>query len=146
MKIEEHIGRRVREHRTEQRMSQDELARRLETYVGHLWSRQAVSATEKGNRAFTAVDLVALAMVLNTTPGDLITPPPGATVDLPGGQFTFPSPGDRAELDTAMFARDLATLAYGAQELEGAMTDLAGGIGALAKVAAQVHQLQEGNE
>ncbi len=68
-KIEEAIGRNIDRLRGD--MSQAELGRRLEPYVGE-WSRQAVSAAIKGRRSFTAAELVALAMALGTTIPELM--------------------------------------------------------------------------
>jgi len=67
-------------------MSQEELGRRLEPLLGKAWPRQAVWAAERGQRAFTAAELLALATALETTPGLLITPHPWVeTVETPGG-------------------------------------------------------------
>ena len=53
--------------------------------LGRPWSRQAVSAAEKGERSFGAAELVALAAVLHATVGDLLRPPvQEAAVDLGG--------------------------------------------------------------
>lgn len=89
MRIEEVIGQRIQELRKAQpgtgEMSQEKLGSLLEPLLGKPWSRQAVSAAEAGKRAFTAVELVALAAVLDTTIDDLFDPRWQAAVTMPSG-------------------------------------------------------------
>lgn len=75
MRVEEVVGWQIRERREALQLTQDQLGRQLAIYLGRPWSRQAVSAAEKGDRSFGAAELVALATVLHTTIGDLLRPP-----------------------------------------------------------------------
>jgi 8-oxo-dGTP diphosphatase len=85
VRVEEVVGGQVRERREALGLTQEQLGRQLEPLLGRPWSRQAVSAAEKGDRAFGAAELVALAAVLHATVGDLLRPPvQEAAVDLGG--------------------------------------------------------------
>jgi 8-oxo-dGTP diphosphatase len=85
VRVEEVVGWQVRERRERLGLTQEQLGRQLEPYLGRAWSRQAVSAAEKGERSFGAAELVALATVLRATVGDLLRPPVQETaVDLGG--------------------------------------------------------------
>ena len=75
VRVEEIVGWQVRERREALGLTQEQLGRQLEPLLGRPWSRQAVSAAEKGDRSFAAAELVALAAVLHTTVGDLLRPP-----------------------------------------------------------------------
>ncbi|GGQ20704.1 MULTISPECIES: helix-turn-helix domain-containing protein [Streptosporangium] len=74
MKIEEVIGANVAFLREDRGMSQAQLGEALGSYLGKPWSRQAVSAAEKGRRAFTAAELVSLALALGTSLPGLLLP------------------------------------------------------------------------
>lgn len=67
MKIEEVIGGNMRRVREERGLSQTDLGQAIEQHQGRAWSRQAVSAAEKGQRAFSAADLMALTRVLDVS-------------------------------------------------------------------------------
>jgi 8-oxo-dGTP diphosphatase len=83
--VEEVVGWQVRERREALGLTQEQLGRQLEPLLGRPWSRQAVSAAEKGDRSFGAAELVALATALQTTVGDLLRPPvQESAVDLGG--------------------------------------------------------------
>jgi transcriptional regulator with XRE-family HTH domain len=68
------IGERVRARREERGWTQAELGRRVGSHLGQGdWSRQVISSTEQGKRAFTAAELdVGITY--------LLTPPPGVDV------------------------------------------------------------------
>ncbi|MFC9788738.1 hypothetical protein [Rhodococcus sp. NPDC127528] len=92
MRIERLIGERVRDLRKElpsedgKEVTQEELGQRLGAYLEKSWSRQAVSAAEKGERSFAAVELVALAAVLGIAVGDLLKPKAGVeSISMPSG-------------------------------------------------------------
>jgi transcriptional regulator with XRE-family HTH domain len=74
VKLEEVIGDRIAVVRTERGMSQAELGAALAEHLDRPWSRQAVYTAEKGKRAFTAAELVALALVLEIEVPELMTP------------------------------------------------------------------------
>lgn len=74
MRLEEAIGRNVARLREVSGLSQAQLGDALAGYLGKPWSRQAVSAAEKGRRAFTAAELVSLALVLKTSLDLLMLP------------------------------------------------------------------------
>jgi transcriptional regulator with XRE-family HTH domain len=85
VRVEELAGQRIRAVREDRDMTQEELGRRLGKLLGREWPRQAVSAAERGRRAFTAAELVAIALTLRTSVGHLLTPPFDVdSVDLPG--------------------------------------------------------------
>ena len=90
MRVEEVVGWQVQKRRDALGLTQDQLGRQLTPFLGRPWSRQAVSAAEKGDRLFGAAELVALAAALHTTVGDLLRPPvQESAVDL-GGPDAFP--------------------------------------------------------
>ncbi|MGW1669003.1 helix-turn-helix transcriptional regulator [Streptomyces sp. NPDC002324] len=89
--MEEVIGERIAGIRADRQMSQAELGEALATYLEKPWSRQAVYTAEKGKRAFTAAELVALALVLEVEVPDLMAPgiqQKHESVELPGGAIT----------------------------------------------------------
>lgn len=76
MKVETIVGLRMASAREARGMSQPELGRLLGEYLGKPWQRQAVSAAEKGARAFTAAELLALSFILRVPVEQLFKPPP----------------------------------------------------------------------
>lgn len=89
MTIEQMIGRRIQDLRQQiddGSTSQAEIGRRLGSYLPKPWARQSVSHAEAGNRAFTAVELIALSRVFDIPVADLLTPPPGVRVEFPSGK------------------------------------------------------------
>lgn len=94
VRIEEVIGQRIRDRRIELGRSQESVAKAVGAQLGREWTRQAVSAAEKGKRSFTASELAAIAHVLVTNIPALFTPPAGEDrVEL----------GDGAYMDRAWF-------------------------------------------
>lgn len=85
MRIEEIVGRNVRDAREATGLTQEELGKRLEDLVGREWPRQTVSTAEKGGRSFTASELLALSLVTKVSVAGLFTPPVQAR------EVTFPS-------------------------------------------------------
>jgi 8-oxo-dGTP pyrophosphatase MutT (NUDIX family)/transcriptional regulator with XRE-family HTH domain len=90
VKVEEVVGWQVRERREALGLTQEQLGKQLEPFLGRAWSRQAVSAAEKGERSFGAAELVTLASVLRMTVGDLLRPPVQETVVDLGGPDMVP--------------------------------------------------------
>jgi transcriptional regulator with XRE-family HTH domain len=67
MRVEQAIGRQIARLRAQRRLSQAELGQTLGSYLGKPWSRQAVHQAESGQRSFTAAELIALALALDTS-------------------------------------------------------------------------------
>lgn len=87
MKLEEAIGQKLAWLRNDRGMSQAQLGEALGRYSEKPWSRQAVNSAERGNRAFTARDLVALALALETSvPSLLLVFADDEGVELPNGE------------------------------------------------------------
>lgn len=84
MKLEEAIGRKLGWLRQVNGLSQAQLGEALGRYLEKPWTRQAVNSAERGRRSFTARDLMALALVLETTVSNLLIPL-GDTVEMPSG-------------------------------------------------------------
>ena len=68
------IGQRIRARREELELSQAQLGKHMGELLGRDWPRQAVSAAERGARAFTAAELVAFAVSLQTSISGLLMP------------------------------------------------------------------------
>ena len=73
------LGEHIRLLRESEGMSQEELAKKA-GFAG----RAAISAIEKGKNNISVEKLTALALALNTTPGDLMD----VLVDMDGNSFT----------------------------------------------------------
>src|SRR5690348_11868606 len=84
MRIEVAIGARIAQLREARQMSLTQLGAALGGYLGKPWSRQAVHQAERGRRAFTAAELAALAMALDTSVPALLLADAGP-IELPGG-------------------------------------------------------------
>lgn len=88
MKIEEAIGRNLRLRRQELDLTQEEVGVRAGALLDASWSRQTIYVAEQGGRSFTAVELLALAVVLGTTVEQLFRVPLETdTVALPSGRL-----------------------------------------------------------
>lgn len=90
MEPQQVVGQRLAEIREGRGMSQADLGQELGKLLKRPWPRQTVSAAEKGERAFTATEIVALAWILETpvdqflvAPSDVraIVMPSGTTID-----------------------------------------------------------------
>ncbi|WP_165974758.1 helix-turn-helix domain-containing protein [Nonomuraea deserti] len=84
MRVEEAIGLQIARLRAERRMSLTELGEALGRYLDRPWSRQAVHQAERGQRAFTAAELTALALALDTSVPALFRAEDDR-IELPGG-------------------------------------------------------------
>ncbi|WP_412080769.1 helix-turn-helix transcriptional regulator [Streptomyces sp. SCL15-4] len=74
------IGQHLKRLRQKAGISQAEAGRRIAEQRGvPAWSRQAINAAERGGRAWTADDLVALAAAFGVTPGSLFGEVPTCT-------------------------------------------------------------------
>jgi transcriptional regulator with XRE-family HTH domain len=67
----------------QRQLSLAELGEALGRYLGRTWSRQAVHQAERGQRSFTAAELTALALVLDTSVQALFRAEDGQ-IELPG--------------------------------------------------------------
>jgi transcriptional regulator with XRE-family HTH domain len=67
MRVEEAVGRQIAHLRAQRQLSLADLGEALGRYLGKSWSRQAVHQAERGQRSFTAAELTALALVLDTS-------------------------------------------------------------------------------
>ena len=76
MEITELVGSKVRHRRQQLDISQQELGAKVGEYLGEQWSRQAVSAAEKGGRAFAITEVAAFAAALDTSVRELLMPDP----------------------------------------------------------------------
>jgi transcriptional regulator with XRE-family HTH domain len=67
MRVEEAVGRQIARLRAQRQLSLADLGEALGRYLGKPWSRQAVHQAERGQRSFTAAELTALALALDTS-------------------------------------------------------------------------------
>src|SRR5580700_10179629 len=67
MRVEEAIGGQIARLRALRQLSLADLGEALGRYLDKPWSRQAVHQAERGRRSFTAAELAALALVLDTS-------------------------------------------------------------------------------
>lgn len=79
------VGRRMRALRQAHGVTQEQLGASLEDFLGHPWSKQAVSAAENGQRDFNAPELFALAVIFGETVASIVTP-----ID-PSERIAFPT-------------------------------------------------------
>lgn len=71
------VGQHLKRLRKQAGISQAEAGRLIAEQRGvPTWSRQAINAAERGDRAWTADDMVALAAAFGVTPGSLFEPIP----------------------------------------------------------------------
>src|SRR6202020_450142 len=67
MRVETAIGHQIARLREARQMSLTQLGQAMGRYLDKPWSRQAVHQAERGRRAFTAAELAALALALDTS-------------------------------------------------------------------------------
>ena len=67
MRVEQAIGRQIAALRAQRQLSLTDLGEALGRYLDRPWSRQAVHQAERGQRSFTAAELTALALALDTS-------------------------------------------------------------------------------
>jgi transcriptional regulator with XRE-family HTH domain len=83
VRVEEAIGRQIARLRARRELSLADLGEALGDYLGKPWSRQAVHQAERGQRSFTAAELTALALALDTSVQALFRAENGQ-IELPG--------------------------------------------------------------
>lgn len=71
--LDQYIGARIAEVRLKRGKSQAQFAREVRELVGVGWSRQVAWQVERGEKAVSATDLVAVAWVLECTVADLMS-------------------------------------------------------------------------
>jgi transcriptional regulator with XRE-family HTH domain len=84
MKARKALGRNVAAGRTLRGMKQRDLAEAM-SRLDHDWSLRTVSRVETGIRGADVDELLSLAGVLGYSIPDLLVPPVGEVLDLPGG-------------------------------------------------------------
>jgi transcriptional regulator with XRE-family HTH domain len=105
MRIETAIGQQIARLREARQMSLTQLGEAVGKYLGKPWSRQAVHQAERGRRAFTAAEMAALALALDTSVPALFLADaapvelPGAAVSAEDYQAILLYAGDDAPLD-----------------------------------------------
>lgn len=87
VRVEEAIGRQIANLRVRRSLSLTDVGEALGRYLDKPWSRQAVHQAERGRRSFTAAELTALALVLDTSVPALFRAE-DASIALPGGTVT----------------------------------------------------------
>ncbi len=118
MRIEVAIGQQIAHLRQARQMSLTQLGQSMGRYLGKPWSRQAVHQAERGRRAFTAAELAAVALALDTSVPALFLADAGP-IELPGA--TISAEDYRAIL---LYAGDDVPL-DGVEELIVALYDIA---------------------
>jgi transcriptional regulator with XRE-family HTH domain len=105
MRIETAIGKQIARLREARQMSLTQLGEAMGQYLGKPWSRQAVHQAERGGRAFTAAEMAALALALDTSVPALFLADvapielPGAAVSAEDYQGILLYAGDEAPQD-----------------------------------------------
>ena len=105
MRIEAAIGKQIARLRERRQMSLTQLGEALGKYLDRPWSRQAVHQAERGRRAFTAAEMAALALALDTSvPALFLTDAeqielPGAAISAEDYRGILLYAGDDAPLD-----------------------------------------------
>jgi transcriptional regulator with XRE-family HTH domain len=87
MRIETAIGHQIARLREARQMSLTQLGQAMGRYLDKPWSRQAVHQAERGRRAFTAAELAALALALDTSVPALFLADT-APIELPGAAIS----------------------------------------------------------
>jgi transcriptional regulator with XRE-family HTH domain len=87
MRVEAAIGQQIAHLREARQMSLTQLGQALGRYLGKPWSRQAVHQAERGRRAFTAAELAALALALDTSIPALFLSDAGP-IEMPGATIS----------------------------------------------------------
>ena len=87
MRVEAAIGQQIARLREARQMSLTQLGQAMGRYLGKPWSRQAVHQAERGRRAFTAAELAAVALALDTSIPALFLADAGS-IELPGATIS----------------------------------------------------------
>ncbi len=87
MRVKVAIGQQIAHLREARQMSLTQLGQAMGRYLGKPWSRQAVHQAERGRRAFTAAELAAVALALDTSIPALFLSGAGP-IELPGAAIS----------------------------------------------------------
>jgi len=87
MRVEVAIGKQIARLREMRHLSLTELGEAVGRYLDRSWSRQAVHQAERGRRAFTAAELAAFALALDTSVPALFLAD-AEQIDLPGASVS----------------------------------------------------------
>jgi transcriptional regulator with XRE-family HTH domain len=87
VRVETAIGMQIARLREMRQLSLTQLGDALGRYLGRPWSRQAVHQAERGHRAFTAAELAALALALDTSIPALFRTE-AESIELPGSSVS----------------------------------------------------------
>ncbi|HEX4091479.1 MAG TPA: helix-turn-helix domain-containing protein [Trebonia sp.] len=117
MRVEEAIGRQVARLRARRGLSLTDLGEALGRYLDKPWSRQAVHQAERGQRSFTAAELTALALALDTSVQTLFRAD-DEPIELPRRAVTAP------EYRGILLSRDPEAPLDGVEELIVALHDI----------------------
>lgn len=91
LKIERIVGERIRIAREAMGYSQTELGRRIGEALDKAWPRQAISAAERGERAFTASELFVFGQILRVPVSSFFSPPSGVDEIEVSSGTTYPT-------------------------------------------------------
>lgn len=91
MRVEEMVGRRIRDARQTSGLSQEELGRELRSYLGKAWPGQQVSVAEDGGRKFSALELFALGSILARPASYFFIPFTADPIEVPGERQGVPA-------------------------------------------------------
>src|SRR6266481_1454327 len=87
MRIETAIGKQIARLREARQMSLTQLGEAMGKYLDKPWSRQAVHQAERGRRAFTAAEMAAFALALDTSVPALFLAD-ATRIELPGAAIS----------------------------------------------------------
>lgn len=91
------LGRNISAARGRLRLSQASVAARMKALGFSQWHQQTAGSIERADRRVTALEVLGLSIALETTVRDLMTPPQGELVTLPG------TPGERFQIGASRF-------------------------------------------
>jgi len=109
--IGEVIGYNLRTRREQLGWSQATLGQRMTAPLGNPWTRQQVCVAEQGLRAFTAVDITALAAALGVTPAYLFGDGPTTAAATSAFVESLAADAETALIEVARSAAFCAVLA-----------------------------------
>lgn len=100
------MGRRIKVRRESAGLTQTVLGEAIGKALGQSWPRQAVSAAEKGRRAFTAAEVVAIADALGCGISDLFGVTDSVAPGTAGGLWTQASLSEIRRMQSFLTGRE----------------------------------------